>query len=92
MTTYLRFQPPGSGIYRVSSAGNGAVYVEGMELATGIVFDRTATSTSATSGTIFKVSRQQITCSPPRSVDIGYHQLGPDKYLYVTGPTTSSFD
>jgi len=47
------------------------------------------------SGTIFKISRQRqiyvfATLEPSLAA---YHlAFGPDDYLYVTGPTTSSFD
>ena len=83
-------------IYRVPSAGNSALYVEGMGVATGIVFDPDGNLyVGDRSGTIFKVSRQrQIYFFATLESSIAAYHLafGPDNYLYVTGPTTSSFD
>jgi sugar lactone lactonase YvrE len=83
-------------IYRISASGNIAVYVEGMGVATGIAFDREENLyVGDRSGTIFKVSRERqiyvfTTLEPSISA---YHlAFGPDDYLYVTGPTTSSYD
>ncbi len=83
-------------IYRVSSAGNSAIYVEGMGVATGIVFDPEGNLyVGDRSGTIFKVSRQRqiyVFATLESSISAYHLAFGPDKYLYVTGPTTSSFD
>ena len=83
-------------VYQVSPAGNTSTYVEGMGVATGMVFDREGNLyVGDRSGTIFKISRQRqiyvfATLEPSLAA---YHlALGPDDYLYVTGPTTSSFD
>jgi len=83
-------------VYQVSPAGNTSTYVEGMGVATGIVFDRDGNLyVGDRSGTIFKISRQRqiyvfATLEPSLAA---YHMaFGPDDYLYVTGPTTSSFD
>lgn len=83
-------------VYQVSAAGNPSTYVEGMGVATGIVFDREGNLyVGDRSGTIFKISRQRqiyvfATLEPSLAA---YHlAFGPDDYLYVTGPTTSSFD
>jgi sugar lactone lactonase YvrE len=83
-------------VYQVSAAGNTSTYVEGMGVATGIVFDREGNLyVGDRSGTIFKISRQRqiyvfATLEPSLAA---YHlAFGPDDYLYVTGPTTSSFD
>ncbi len=83
-------------VYQVSPAGNASPYVEGMGVATGIVFDREGNLfVGDRSGTIFKISRQRqiyvfATLEPSLAA---YHlAFGPDDYLYVTGPTTSSFD
>ncbi len=54
-------------VYRVSSAGNSAIYVEGMGVATGIVFDPDGNLyVGDRSGTIFKVNAgsARFTCSP----------------------------
>ncbi|MDP9114170.1 MAG: IPT/TIG domain-containing protein [Acidobacteriota bacterium] len=83
-------------IYRVSAAGNSAVYVEGMGVATGIVFDPEGNLyVGDRSGTIFKVSRQRqiyVFATLESSISAYHLAFGPDHYLYVTGPTTSSFD
>jgi len=83
-------------VYQVSSSGTASVYVEGMGVATGIAFDGEENLyVGDRSGTIFKISRtRQIyvftTLEPSISA---YHMaFGTDGYLYVTGPTTSSFD
>ncbi len=83
-------------VYQVSASGNTSTYVEGMGVATGIVFDREGNLyVGDRSGTIFKISRQRqiyvfATLEPSLAA---YHlAFGPDDYLYVTGPTTSSFD
>ncbi len=83
-------------VYQVSPAGNTSPYVEGMGVATGMVFDPEGNLfVGDRSGTIFKISRQRqiyvfATLEPSLAA---YHlTFGPDDYLYVTGPTTSSFD
>lgn len=94
-TLYLSSRSDGQ-VYQVSPAGNTSIYVEGMGVATGIVFDREGNLyVGDRSGTIFKISRQRqiyvfATLEPSLAA---YHLVfGPDDYLYVTGPTTSSFD
>jgi hypothetical protein len=83
-------------IYRVSENGNASVYVEGMGVATGIVFDPEGNLyVGDRSGTIFKVSRQRqvyVFATLESSISAYHLAFGPDGYLYVTGPTTSSFD
>jgi sugar lactone lactonase YvrE len=83
-------------VFRVSAAGNPAVYVEGMGVATGIVFDAEGNLyVGDRSGTIFKVSRQRqvyVFATLESSISAYHLAFGPDGYLYVTGPTTSSFD
>ncbi len=83
-------------IYKISESGSFSTYVEGMGVATGIVFDRDGNLyVGDRSGTIFKVSRERqiyvfATLEPSLAA---YHlAFGPEGYLYVTGPTTSSFD
>lgn len=83
-------------VYRISESGNFSTYVEGMGVATGLVFDRDGNLyVGDRSGTIFKVSRERqiyvfATLEPSLAA---YHlAFGPEGYLYVTGPTTSSFD
>jgi len=83
-------------VYQVSPSGNTSTFVEGMGVATGIVFDREDNLfVGDRSGTIFKISRQrQIYVFATLEASIAAYHLafGPDEYLYVTGPTTSSFD
>jgi sugar lactone lactonase YvrE len=83
-------------VYQVSPSGNTSTYVEGMGVATGIAFDRDDNLfVGDRSGTIFKISRQrQIYVFATLEASIAAYHLafGPDEHLYVTGPTTSSFD
>ncbi|MBV8898471.1 MAG: gluconolaconase [Acidobacteriaceae bacterium] len=83
-------------IYQITPSGNMSVYVEGMGVATGIAFDRDENLyVGDRSGTIFKISRsRQIYVFATLEPSIAAYHLafGPEDYLYVTGPTTSSFD
>jgi sugar lactone lactonase YvrE len=83
-------------IYQVTPTGNMSVYVEGMGVATGIAFDSEENLyVGDRSGTVFKISRsRQIYVFATLEPSIAAYHLafGPDDYLYVTGPTTSSFD
>ena len=83
-------------IYRVTPEGERSVYAEGMGIATGIAFDNDESLyVGDRSGTIFKISRDQqifvfATLEPSMAA---YHlAFGPEHNLYVTSPTTSSFD
>src|SRR5947209_7939300 len=83
-------------VYRVAPNGTMSSYAEGMGIATGIAFDREQNLyVGDRSGTIFKIGRdRQIfvygTLEP--SVSAYHLAFSPDGQLYVTGPTTSSFD
>ncbi len=83
-------------IYQVTPTGNMSVYVEGMGVATGLAFDEENNLyVGDRSGTIFKISpNRQIFVFATLEPSISAYHLayGPDRYLYVTGPTTSSFD
>ncbi len=83
-------------IYQITATGNMSVYVEGMGVATGIAFDPEENLyVGDRSGTIFKISRsRQIYVFATLEASIAAYHLafGPEGYLYVTGPTTSSFD
>lgn len=83
-------------VYQVSPSGAMSIYVEGMGVATGLAFDREENLyVGDRSGTIFKISRsRQIYVFATLEASIAAYHLafGPDDYLYVTGPTTSSFD
>src|ERR1700683_3887860 len=83
-------------VYRVAPNGTMSTYAEGMGVATGIAFDREQNLyVGDRSGTIFKIGRDQqvfvvATLEPSLSP---YHlAFGPEGALFVTGPTTSSFD
>ena len=83
-------------IFRVAPNGASATYVEGMGVATGLAFDAQENLyVGDRSGTIFKVGRdRQIFVFATLEPSIAAYHLafGPDRYLYVAGPTTSSFD
>ena len=83
-------------VYQATSNGNLSTYVEGMGVATGIAFDREGNLyVGDRSGTIFKISpnRQIFVFATLEPSIAAYHlAFGGDGYLYVTGPTTSSFD
>jgi sugar lactone lactonase YvrE len=83
-------------IYQITPDGHMSVYVEGMGIATGIAFDREENLyVGDRSGTIFKISKsRQIYVFATLEPSIAAYHLafGPEDYLYVSGPTTSSFD
>ena len=83
-------------VYQSTINGSLSTYVEGMGVATGIAFDREENLyVGDRSGTIFKISpnRQIFVFATLEPSIAAYHlSFGPDGYLYVTGPTTSSFD
>jgi hypothetical protein len=83
-------------VYRVAPNGNMTTYAEGMGIATGIAFDREQSLyVGDRGGTIFKVSRDQQTfvfATLEPSVSAYHLAFGPKGDLFVTGPTTSSFD
>ncbi len=83
-------------VYQVTPTGNMSVFVEGMGVATGICFDPLGNLyVGDRSGTIFKVSstRQIFVYATVEPSISSYHLAwGPDQHLYVSGPTTSSFD
>jgi glucose/arabinose dehydrogenase len=83
-------------VYQWSAGGKLSVYVEGMGVATGLAFDPDENLyVGDRSGTIFKIGRnRQIYVFATLEASIAAYHLtfGPDHYLYVSGPTTSSFD
>lgn len=83
-------------VYQVSAKGNLSVYVEGMGVATGIAFDpEDNLYVGDRSGTIFKINRDRqifVFATLEPSISAYHLAFGLDDYLYVTGPTTSSFD
>jgi hypothetical protein len=83
-------------VYKVAPNGTMSSYAEGMGIATGIAFDREENLyVGDRSGTIFKIARDRqifvfATLEPSASA---YHlAFGPGGNLFVTGPSTSSFD
>ncbi|MGC1687340.1 MAG: IPT/TIG domain-containing protein [Candidatus Acidiferrales bacterium] len=83
-------------IHRISPDGRSMQWIEGMGTATGMAFDKNGNLyVGDRSGTIFKISRDReifvfATLEPSMAA---YHlAFGPGSDLYVTGPTTSSFD
>jgi hypothetical protein len=83
-------------VYQVTPNGTMSVFVEGMGVATGMAFDPDENLyVGDRSGTIFKISRsRQIYVFATLEPSIAAYHLafGPDGNLYVTGPTTSSYD
>lgn len=83
-------------IYQITPTGSMSVFVEGMGVATGIAFDNDQNLyVGDRSGTIFKISpaRQIYVFATLEPSIAAYHlAFGPGGYLYVSGPTTSSFD
>ncbi len=87
-------------IYQVAPNGKISIYAEGMGIATGLAFDNEGNLfVGDRSGTVFKIAPST---APARQIFVfatlepsisAYHlAIGPDRFLYVTGPTTSSFD
>lgn len=83
-------------VYRVAPNGTMTTYAEGMGIATGIAFDREQSLyVGDRNGTIFKISRDQqvfVFATLEPSVSAYHLAFGPRGDLFVTGPTTSSFD
>jgi hypothetical protein len=83
-------------IHRVTPDGRTEQWVEGMGIATGIAFDREDNLyVGDRSGTIFKISpsREIFVFATLEPSLAAYHlAFHPNGDLYVTGPTTSSFD
>lgn len=83
-------------VYQVAPNGKMSVYVEGMGVATGLAFDNDGNLyVGDRSGTIFKISnnRQIYVFATLEPSIAAYHlAFGAEGHLFVTGPTTSSFD
>jgi hypothetical protein len=83
-------------VYRVDRAGRTELFTEGMGIATGIAFDHDNNLyVGDRTGSIFKISssREIFVFATLEPSIAAYHlAFGFDDYLYVTGPTTSSFD
>ena len=83
-------------VHRVTPEGRSEQWIEGMGIATGIAFDPNGNLyVGDRSGTIFKISPEReifvfATLEPSLAA---YHlAFHPSGELYVTGPTTSSYD
>jgi sugar lactone lactonase YvrE len=83
-------------VYRVAPNGSVTTFAEGLGIATGIAFDREQSLyVGDRGGTIFKISRDQqmfVFATLEPSVSAYHLAFGPKGDLFVTGPTTSSFD
>ena len=83
-------------VYRVASNGTMTSYAEGMGIATGMAFDREENLyVGDRSGTIFKIGRDRqifVFATLEPSVSAYHLAFDPLGNLFVTGPTTSSFD
>src|SRR5256712_2233494 len=83
-------------VYRVDRGGRTETFTEGMGIATGIAFDGEGNLyVGDRSGSIFKISpsREIFVFATLEPSIAAYHlAFGFDDYLYVAGPTTSSFD
>jgi sugar lactone lactonase YvrE len=83
-------------IYRIAPSGAKSVYAEGMGLATGLAMDPEGNLFCGDrSGTIFKIApdRQIFVFATLEASVAAFHLcLAPDGILYVTAPTTSSYD
>jgi len=92
---YVSSRMEGS-IYKVAPSGQRSVYAQGMGVATGIAFDRNENLyVGDRTGTIFKISpdRQIFVFATIEPSVAAYHlAFSASGDLYVTGPTTSSFD
>ena len=83
-------------VYRVAPNGTMTTFAEGMGVATGIAFDREQSLyVGDRNGTIFKIARDQqmfVFATLEPSVSAYHLAFSPKGDLFVTGPTTSSFD
>jgi sugar lactone lactonase YvrE len=83
-------------VYKVAPNGTMSSFAESMGVATGIAFDRAENLyVGDRSGTIFKIARDRqifVFATLEPSVSAYHLAFGPHGDLFVTGPTTSSFD
>jgi sugar lactone lactonase YvrE len=83
-------------IHRVSSDGRAMQWIEGMGIATGLAFDPAGNLyVGDRSGTIFKIGADReifVFATLEPSISAYHLAFSPTGDLYVTGPTTSSFD
>ncbi len=83
-------------VFRIAPDGHPEQWIEGMGVATGLAFDRDGNLyVGDRSGTIFKISRDReifVFATLEPSIAAYHLAFHPSGDLYVTGPTTSSFD
>jgi sugar lactone lactonase YvrE len=83
-------------VYRVAADGSTEAFAQDLGVACGLAFDADGTLfVGDRSGTIFRVDREgraTMFASLPASVAAFHLAIGPDRTLYVTGPTLSSYD
>jgi len=83
-------------VYKVAPNGTMSTYAEGMGIATGIAFDAAENLyVGDRSGTIFKIARDRqifVFATLEPSVSAYHIAFGPHGDMFVTGPSTSSFD
>jgi len=83
-------------IYRITPFKEAVAFVRNLGVATGIAFDHSGTMyVGDRTGTIYKVNeigeeKPWVQLEP--SVSAYHLAMGPDNWLYVTGPTITSFD
>jgi len=94
-TLYVSSRYDGA-VYRVSQNGAVTSYAEGLGVATGIAFDDEGSLyVGDRSGTIFKIGSDRqifVFAMIEPSVSAFHLAFGGNGNLYITGPTTSSFD
>ncbi len=83
-------------VYSVAPDGQLSVYAEGMGVATGLAADGSGNVfVGDRTGTIFKIAEDRqifVFATLEPSISAYHLAFGPDGCLYVTGPTTSSYD
>src|SRR6202795_1680317 len=83
-------------VYKVAPNGTMSSYAQGMGVATGIAFDQEENLyVGDRSGTIFKIARDRqifVFATLEPSVSAYHLAFGPDGNIFVSGPSTSSFD
>ena len=83
-------------VHRVSPDGRSMQWIEGMGIATGIAFDKAGSLyVGDRSGTIFKISPEReifVFATLEPSIAAYHLAFSPAGELFVTGPTTSSYD
>ncbi len=83
-------------VYKVTPEGERTVYADGIGIATGIAFDQDENLyVGDRSGTIFKIDRNRkifVFATLEASMAAYHLAFGIDGSLFLTGPTTSSYD